>query len=424
MNTAFWFVFFSLLLSALFAGMEIAFLTSNKLRIELDKKQGKLYTQPLALFLKHPADYISTMLMGNNITLVVYGIAMAQLCDPFIMRHITTSNGWILFIETVFSTFIILTTADFLPKMLCRINPNKVLKIFSWVALVFYILLYPATKFVSLLSVGILRMFGAKVSTKQNSVLFDKADLMNLSNEVSGIQDEEEYDHDIEIFQNALDFPEVRIRECMVPRTEITAIEENDTPEKLKHYLIDTGYSRILVYRNTIDNIIGYVHSKDLFTKPTVVSIKEILRPIDFVQETMPAKKLLASLTKNRKALAVVLDEFGGTSGIVTMEDIMEEIFGEIDDEYDSSDLLEQKISDMEYEFSGRIEVKYINKTYALNIPESDEYETLAGYIMFCNENIPEQGEILQFDNFRFQILETSATKIERVHLTLLEEEF
>ncbi len=423
MSAAFWIVIIALFLSAFFSGMEIAFLASNKLRIELDKKQGKLYTRPLSIFLKHPADYISTMLMGNNIMLVIYGIAMAQLCDPFIIRYITDAGGWVLLIETLLATFVILATAEFLPKVLCRINPNGVLQLFSWVALVFYILLFPVTKFVSALSMGILRVFGIKLTAKRNKALFDKADLMNLSNEVGNAQDEEEYDHDIEIFQNALDFSEVRVRECMVPRTEIMGIEEEDSVDTLKQCLIETGFSRILVYRETIDNIVGYVHSKDFFSNAATFSIKEMLRPVDFVQETMPAKKLLASLIKNKKALAVVLDEFGGTSGIVTMEDIMEEIFGEIDDEHDSSDLTDQKISDTEYIFSGRIEVKHINKTYELDIPESDDYETLAGYIMYYNENIPGQGEILQFGKFRFQILETSATKIEKVRLTLVDEE-
>ena len=423
MSSVIWIIIVSVLFSAFFSGMEMAFLSSNKLRIELDIKQGKLYTRPITLFLKHPTDYISTMLMGNNVVLVIYGIAMAKFCDPLIIRYITSSGGWILLIETILSTLVILITAEFLPKMLCRLNPNGVLETFSWIALIFYVLLYPITKFVAFLSISVLHVFGRKISiNKRQKASFNKTDLMHLSNEMSGIR-EEENEHDIEIFQNALNFSDICIRECMVPRTEIVAVEENDGIEKLKDCLINTGFSRILIYRETIDNIIGYVHTKDLFAPKTVLSISEILRPVDYTQETMPAKKLLTSFIKQKKALSVVIDEFGGTSGIVTMEDIIEEIFGEINDEHDKSNLVDEKISDTEYEFSGRIEVKYINKTYDLDIPESDEYETLAGYIIFCNESIPEQGEILQFENFHFLILETSDTKIERVRLTLATEE-
>jgi len=413
-------VLVSLLFSAFFSGMEIALLSANKLRIELDRKHGKTYTKVVSLFLRRPSQYISTMLMGNNITLVVYGIAFARLCDPVIEAHITDSNGWRLIIETILSTTLVLITAELLPKMVCRINPNGILKTFCWLAVVFYVLLYPITKFVTWLSVGVLRAFGIKLTIKRDETRFNKADLMNLSNEVSGSdEDEKEYEHDIEIFQNALEFPEVLLRECMVPRTDLVAIEENDTFDNLQQNFIRSGHSRVLVYRESIDHIIGYIHAKDLFTDKR--SIKELLRSIDFVPETMPAQKLLASFIKHKKALAVVVDEFGGTAGIVTIEDIMEEIFGEFEDEHDSDDLVDHKLSDDEYEFSGRIEVKYLNKEYELGIPESDEYETLAGYITYYHEAIPQEGDVLQFDRFRFRILKTSATKIDLVRLTVVE---
>ena len=410
----------TLLLSAFFSGMEIAFLSSNKLRIELDKKQGKPYSKIVAIFLRRPNEYLSTMLMGNNITLVVYGIIMARLCSPLIEK-IVSSPGGVLTISVIFSTFIILITAEWLPKTLCRLNPNAVLRHFSWLAYFFYLLLYPLTAFVTLLAKTLLRLIGVKLAVKAEKTLFNRADLMQLSIEVSRSQDEEnEYEHDIEIFQNALDFYKVRIHDCMVPRTEITAIEEHQPVKALQELFVRTGYSRIPVYSETIDKIIGYVHSKDLFKG--MDSIREKLRTIDFVPETMPAQNLLASFIKNKKAVAVVVDEFGGTAGMVTMEDIFEEIFGEINDEHDDSNLIDKQLSKNEFVFSGRMEIKYINRTYGLNIPDKEEYETLAGYIMYHNESIPTQQEVLQFDRFRFRILRTSATKIELVKLTLIDD--
>jgi len=411
---------FTLLLSAFFSGMEIAFLSSNKLRIELDKKQGRPYSKIVDIFLRRPNEYISAMLMGNNITLVVYGVLMARLFSPLIER-IVTSQGGVLLIHTVFSTLIILITAEWLPKTLCRLNPNAVLRYFSWLAYCFYLLLYPLTAFVTFLAKILLRLFGIKLASKAGKRLFSRADLMQLSNEVSRSQDEEnEYEHDIEIFQNALDFYKVRIHDCMVPRTEIAAIEEFQSVKELQEVFVRTGYSRIPVYSETIDKIIGYVHSKDLFKGMT--SIREKLRSVDFVPETMPAQNLLASFIKNKKALAVVVDEFGGTAGMVTMEDIFEEIFGEIDDEHDIDNLIEKQLSKNEFVFSGRLEVKYINKTYGLNLPDKEDYETLAGYIMYHNESIPQQQEVLQFGRFRLRILRTSATRIELVKLSVVDD--
>jgi CBS domain containing-hemolysin-like protein len=411
----------ALLLSAFFSGMEVALLSSNKLRIELDRKQNKRYTKIVGFFLRRTSEYISTMLMGNNITLVVYGIAMANLCEPVISEYIVQSSGGILLIETLFATLVVLVTAEFLPKILARVNPNGLLKTLCVPAFLCYILLYPVVKFVTALSIGVLRLSGIKLTAKNTKMLFSKADLMSLSNEVSGAgSDENEYEHDMEIFQNALDFSEVLVRECMVPRTDLAAIEENDPFDALHQAFIRSGHSRILIYRETIDHIIGYVHSKDLFLKKDRA---ELLRPVDFVPETMPAQKLLASFIKQGKALAVVIDEYGGTAGLVTIEDIIEEIFGEIRDEHDNEELTERKLSDTEFEFSGRLEIKYLNRTYELDLPESDEYETLAGYITYYNESIPQPNEVLQFGRFRMHILKTSATKIDLVRLILAGDE-
>ncbi|MDR2359527.1 MAG: hemolysin family protein [Prevotellaceae bacterium] len=414
-------VLLALLLSAFFSGMEVALLSSNKLRIELDRKQNKRYTKIVGFFLRRTSEYISTMLMGNNITLVVYGIAMANLCEPVISEYIVQSSGGILLIETLFATLVVLVTAEFLPKILARVNPNGLLKTLCVPAFLCYILLYPVVKFVTALSIGVLRLSGIKLTAKNTKMLFSKADLMSLSNEVSGAgSDENEYEHDMEIFQNALDFSEVLVRECMVPRTDLAAIEENDPFDALHQAFIRSGHSRILIYRETIDHIIGYVHSKDLFLKKDRA---ELLRPVDFVPETMPAQKLLASFIKQGKALAVVIDEYGGTAGLVTIEDIIEEIFGEIRDEHDNEELTERKLSDTEFEFSGRLEIKYLNRTYELDLPESDEYETLAGYITYYNESIPQPNEVLQFGRFRMHILKTSATKIDLVRLILAGDE-
>ncbi|MDR1680626.1 MAG: hemolysin family protein [Prevotellaceae bacterium] len=416
MNYPLLIVLVSLLFSAFFSGMEIALLSANKLRIELDRKRNKWYTRIVGVFLNRTGEYISTMLMGNNIMLVVYGIAMAKLCDPLISAHITEASAGKLVIETLLATFVVLITAELLPKLACRINPNGILKTFCWLAFIFYVLLYPLSKFVTLLSGWTLRLFGIKPAAKRDRTFFNKADLMSLSNEVSGSEDDEnEYEHEMEIFQNALDFSDVLVRECMVPRTDLVAVEENESFDVLHEAFIRSRHSRIMIYRGTIDKIVGYIHSKDLFTGRK--SIRELLRPIHFVPETMPAHTLLAFFTKQRKALSVVVDEYGGTAGLVTVEDIIEEIFGEIHDEHDRDDLVDMPLSATEFEFSGRIEVKYINKTYDLDIPESDNYETLAGYIIHHNENIPRQGDILQFDHLRFHILKTSATKIDMVRL-------
>lgn len=413
-------LFFSLLFSAFFSGMEIAFLSSSKLRVELDKKQGRPYCKIVAIFLRRPNEYLSTMLMGNNITLVVYGIAMARLCSPLIEKIIPTPGG-ILAAITIFSTLIILITAEWLPKTLCRLNPNAVLRHFSWLAYFFYLLLYPLTVFVTFLAKTILYLVGIKLVSKTETTLFNRADLMQLSNEVSRYQNgENEYEHDIEIFQNALEFYKVRIHDCMVPRTEIAAIEEHQPVKALHELFVRTGYSRIPVYSEIIDKIIGYVHSKDLFKGMT--AIHEKLRPIDFVPETLPAQNLLASFIKNKRTVAVVVDEFGGTAGMVTMEDIFEEIFGEINDEHDANNLICKQLSDNEFIFSGRMEIKYLNRTYDLKIPDKEDYETLAGYIMYQNESIPRQQEVLQFDRFHFRILRTSTTKIELVKLTIVDD--
>lgn len=411
----------ALFFSAIFSAYEIAFLSSNKLKIELDKNQGKRYALIMSSFIEKPDELISSLLMGNNVALVIYGVAIARILDPLIEKYLTQSLGGILAIETIIATLIVLITAEFMPKALSRLNPNAVFSSLYWIIMFFYWLFYPLTAITRYLSKAIMKIFGMKGEAEPHKHLFDKSDLMYLSNEVSGAQEEEnEHMNDMIIFQNALNFSKVKLRECMIPRTEITAVDISDSTEELLKLFIESGYSRIMVYEENIDNIVGYVHSKDLF-RHKEESIKELLRPIDHVSEEMGAQSLMAHLIKNRKPAVVVEDEYGGTAGIVTLEDLFEEIFGDISDELDKEEFIDKKISDNEYVFSARLEVEEINRKYNLDLPESDDYETLAGLIMHVNEDIPQEKEILQFGAFSFTILKTTKNRIETVSLKIID---
>ncbi len=409
-------ILLSLVFSAFFSGMEIAFVASNKLRLELDIKQGDLTSRVIAIFTSRPGDYIATMLVGNNIALVLYGIMMAILLEPSISR-ITHSESTILVIQTILSTLIILFTAEFLPKTLFRLSPNTALRVFAIPILVFYILLYPITKFAIAISGFIMHNFMRVPRDKKNQpMVFGKIDLDNLVSESHDKLDKHlEPEQEIKLFQNALDFSNVKLRDCMVPRTEIVAFDESVSIEELRSKFIETGLSKILIYRESTDNIIGYVNSKELFKNPADLS--SIIMSLPIVPETMPASKLLRSFIRDHKSISVVVDEFGGTSGIVTMEDILEEIIGEIEDEHDSSELTEDKLNEQEYIFSARLEIDYLNEKYRLNIPESDDYETLAGLILFHYESIPKINDRIHIDGFVFRILDASETRIELIHL-------
>ncbi|MBQ7773803.1 MAG: HlyC/CorC family transporter [Bacteroidales bacterium] len=412
----------ALVFSAFFSGYEIAFLSGNKLRIELDRKQGKRYAQVMEGFLKAPEKVISCLLVGNNVAIVIYGIAIAKILDPLIERYITASVGAILAIDTVVATLIVLVTAEFLPKAVSRLNPNGVFSSLYWLFIFFYYLFYPITFITNRISEMLMKLFGVRTDSAREQLMFDKSDLMYLSTEVSSDDEQEnEHSNDIVIFQNALNFSSVKVRECMIPRTEIAALDVQDSMEELAQLFLEQGYSRILVYRENVDDIIGYVHSKDLFGEEMPASIPELLRTVTYVSEEMSAQTLMAYFTKNRSSLAVVRDEYGGTSGIVTLEDLMEEIFGNIDDELDKEEFIEKKISDDEYIFSARLEVEEINRKFGLDLPESDEYETLAGLIMHYNENIPKEKEILQFGTFSYTILKTTRKRIETVGVRVLQ---
>ena len=396
--------------------MEIAFVSSNKLRLELDIKQGYLTSRVISIFTSRPGDYIATMLVGNNISLVIYGILMAIILEPLI-SHYTNSESTILITQTIISTLIILFTAEFLPKTIFRLSPNTALRAFAIPVLVFYILLYPVTKLTIAISGFILHNFmRVPRNKKAQPNVFGKIDLDNLVNESNAERDQQaDPEQEIKLFQNALDFSNVKLRDCMVPRTEIVAFDESVSMEELQSKFIETGLSKILIYRKSTDNIIGYINSKELFKNP--LDLSSMIMSLPIVPETMPANKLLQSFIKDHKSISVVVDEFGGTSGIVTMEDILEEIIGEIEDEHDTSELTEEKLNEQEYIFSARHEIDYLNEKYRLNIPELDDYETLAGLILFHYESIPKINDRIHIEGFVIRILDVSETRIELIHL-------
>ena len=412
-------ILLAIILSAFFSGMEIAFVASNRLRIELDRKQGVFGSGIMKFFTRNPGQYIATMLIGNNIALVIYGLVISKLLGPPLSAFID-SELLILIVTTVLSTALILFVAEFLPKTIFIISPNFFLKFLSVPTLIFYYLFYPVSKFTLAVSNIFIRLFfGVKSSEKnQENIVFSKVDLDHFLNLSKQSQEESEPDHhNIRIFQNALDFSNVKIRECMVPRTEIEAVESSSSVEALKDKFIETRLSRILVYEKTIDNITGYFELKDIFKAPA--DIRSSLRKLAIVPETMPANKLLKLFVDEKKNIALVVDEFGGTSGIVTMEDVLEEIVGDIEDEHDVNILTEKVVSTSEYILSGRLEVDYLNEKYNLNLPEKDDYETLAGMILFYYGNMPGVNDVIRIGNMVIKVLRATTTRLELVNLKI-----
>jgi CBS domain containing-hemolysin-like protein len=415
-------VILTLLMAAFFAAMEIAFFASNKLRLELDRKQGLFSSHIIGIFQSRSGQYIATIQLGNNIAIVIYGTIMAQWLRPVIGNLIQSEFG-ILAIQTLISTMIVLTIAEFLPKALVRINPNLALRFMSVPLFIAFAILYPVSYFIHRLSNLILRSILRVDSVNQyDNMVFGKVDLNHLiieSQDKKGESNSEEKS-EIKLFQNALDFSSVKLRDCMRPRTEITAISLGDTVDELRQKFIESGFSKILVYEDIIDNMVGYVTSKELFKNP--MSIKSMLIDISYVPETMPANKLLKKFILERKSVAVVVDEFGGISGMVTIEDIMEEIFGEIDDEHDIDEFIEKHPEEGQYIFSGRLEIDYLNEKYAFHLPELEEYDTLAGYIIYHYENIPKLNDKIIIGKFEFRILKVSRTRIDLVQMKTLHE--
>lgn len=410
-----------LVLSAFFSGMEIAFISSNKVYLGIEKMQDTFVSKILSRLTENPSKFIASMLIGNNIALVVYGFYMGSVVMRwFAGYHNLTAGLSGLLIQTVVSTFIILITSEFLPKVFFQVYANSLIKFFAVPAYFFYRIFYLISTFIMWISDIILRRV-FKSGGDQEQLLFSKIELGNyISEQMSAVENDAEVDSEIQIFQNALEFSGVKARDIMNPRTEISAVEIHDSVTELKELFIETGYSKILVYQNSLDDIIGYVHSFELFKKPK--SIKSVMIPVEFVPETMLIKDTMNLLTKKRKNVAIVLDEYGGTSGMITIEDIVEELFGEIEDEHDADDsLIEKELEPGVFLFSTRFDVEYINQNYKLDIPESDSYSTLGGFIVNHTKDIPQQGENIQIDNFHFFIEAATDKKVELVKMTIRE---
>lgn len=411
-------IFITLLLSAFFSGMEIAFVSSNRMLAEMDKGSSKLTRRLQTFFYKNPNDFVSTMLVGNNIVLVVYGIFVARLLDNTIFKGLDPAIS--VTADTILSTLVVLFTGEFLPKTLFKSNPNKFFSFFVFPAYLFYLLLWPVSRFSTLLSKILLKISGVKVDKDNDDGEFSKVDLDYLvQSSIDNASDNSQIDDEVRIFQNALDFSDTKVRDCMVPRTEICAVEKSSSLSDLKNIFIESGKSKILVYENDIDHIIGYIHSLELFRNPN--DWHNHIRTMPFVPETMSARKMMQTFLQQKKSLGVVVDEFGGTSGIISLEDIVEEIFGDIEDEHDNSNYIAQKNPDGSYLLSARLEIDKVNDLFSLDIPESEDYMTIGGFILHEYENFPKLNEVVRIGRFEFKIIKNTMTKIELVRLKVID---
>lgn len=411
-------IFITLLLSAFFSGMEIAFVSSNRMLAEMDKGSSKLTRRLQTFFYKNPNDFVSTMLVGDNIVLVVYGIFVARLLDNTIFKGLDPAIS--VTADTILSTLVVLFTGEFLPKTLFKSNPNKFFSFFVFPAYLFYLLLWPVSRFSTLLSKILLKISGVKVDKDNDDGEFSKVDLDYLvQSSIDNASDNSQIDDEVRIFQNALEFSDTKVRDCMVPRTEICAVEKSSSLSDLKNIFIESGKSKILVYDNDIDHIIGYIHSLELFRNPN--DWHNHIRTMPFVPETMSARKMMQTFLQQKKSLGVVVDEFGGTSGIISLEDIVEEIFGDIEDEHDNSNYIAQKNSDGTYLLSARLEIDKVNDLFSLDIPESEDYMTIGGFILHEYENFPKLNEVVRIGRFEFKIIKNTMTKIELVRLKVID---
>lgn len=409
----------SMVFSAFFSGMEIAFVSSNRLRAEMDREKNGLSQRALAVFYAHPSNFISTMLVGNNIALVVYGILFAQIFDATLFAPL--SDGARVTCDTLLSTVVVLFTGEFLPKTIFKSNPNGMLTFFALPAFVCYVLLFPVSRFSTALSRGLLRLFGVRLPKETEGKEFTKVDLDYLvQSSIDNAKDDTEIEDEVELFHNALDFADTKVRDCMIPRTEIDAIDIEDcTVEQLKNKFIDSGHSKIVVYRDDIDHIIGYIHSSELFKH--IADISKHVREMPYVPETMAARKLMHIFLQQKKSLGVVVDEFGGTSGIVSLEDIVEEITGDIEDEHDSQKYVAKQLADGDYILSARLEIEKVNELFDLDLPESDDYMTVGGLILHEYQSFPKLNEVIRIGRFEFKIVKNTMTKIELVRLKVIE---
>ena len=403
--------------SAFFSGMEIAFVSVDKLRFEMDRKGG-VSSRILSLFFRNPNDFISTMLVGNNIALVIYGILMAQIIGDNLLAGWITNHFVMVLVQTVISTLIILVTGEFLPKTLFKINPNLALNVCAVPLFICYVVLYPISKFSSGVSYLFLRLFGMKVNKEASAKAFGKVDLdYFVQSSIDNAESEETLDTEVKIFQNALDFSAVKIRDCIVPRTEVVAVALDTSLEELKGRFVESGISKIIVYDGNIDNVVGYIHSSEMFRSPK--DWRDHVKEVPIVPETMAAHKLMKLFMQQKKTIAVVVDEFGGTSGIVSLEDLVEEIFGDIEDEHDNTSYICKQIGEHEYVLSARLEIEKVNETFNLELPESDDYLTVGGLILNQYQSFPKLHELVSVG--KYQLIKVTATKIELVRLKVME---
>ena len=412
-------LFATMIFSAFFSGMEIAFVSSNRMLAEMERGKNGMAQKAIAFFYRHPNNFVSTMLVGNNIALVIYGILFAQIFDATLFSSL--GDGERVTADTLASTIVVLFTGEFIPKLIFKSNPNKMLSLFALPAMICYILLYPISRFATFLSKGMLRMVGIRMVTAKDETEFSKVDLDYLvQSSIDNAKNEDDIEDEVKIFHNALDFSETKVRDCMVPRTEIEAVDIDDcTTEDLKNKFIETGFSKIVVYKNDIDHVVGYIHSSEMFHDTT--QWKEHIRTLPFVPETMTAQKLMHIFLQQKRSLAIVVDEFGGTSGLVSLEDIVEEIFGDIEDEHDSNNYVAKKTDSGEYILSARLEIEKVNEMFALDLPESDDYMTVGGLILHEYQSFPKLNEIVKIDKFEFKIIKSTMTKIELVRLKITE---
>ena len=414
----------TMVFSAFFSGMEIAFVSSNRLRAEMDREKDGLSQRAIAFFYQHPNNFLSTMLVGNNIALVVYGILFARIFDTTLFYAL--SDGFRVTADTLLSTIVVLFTGEFLPKTIFKASPNAMLTFFALPAWVCYVVLYPVSRFATLLSRGVLRLFGVKMPKEEQDKEFSKVDLDYLvQSSIDNAKSEDEIEDEVELFHNALDFADTKVRDCMVPRTEIEAVDMEDcTMEQLLNRFVESGHSKIVVYRDDIDHIIGYIHSSDLFktaNSQKTTAISQLVREMPYVPETMAASKLMHTFLQEKKSLAVVIDEFGGTSGLVSLEDIVEEIFGDIEDEHDNTKYVAREFGEGEYMLSARLEIEKVNELFDIGLPESDDYMTVGGLILHEYQSFPKLNEVVKIGRFEFKIIKNTMTKIELVRLKVTE---
>ena len=413
------FLLITMALSAFFSGMEIAFVSVDKLRFEMERKAG-VTSCIISYFLRNPNNFISTMLVGNNIALVIYGILMAQLIEVNLLAGIISNHFVMVLVQTIISTLIILVTGEFLPKTLFKINPNLMLRVCAIPLFICYVILFPISKFASGLSYLFLRVSGMKVNKEASAKAFGKVDLdYFIQSSIENAESEEELDAEVKIFQNALDFSNIKIRDCIVPRTEVVAVDLTTTLEELKCLFVESGISKIIVYDGNIDNVVGYIHSSEMFRNP--VDWRNNVKEVPIVPETMSAHKLMKLFMQQKKTIAVVVDEFGGTAGIVSLEDLVEEIFGDIEDEHDNTSYVCKQLGEREYVLSARLEIEKVNETFGLDLPESDDYLTVGGLILNRYQSFPKLHEVIEVDNYQFKIIKVTATKIELVRLKVIE---